>query len=403
MTLPLEGIRVLDWTIFQQGPVAAVMLADLGADVIKIEDRVTGDPARGMMAVLGAIAGIKGRNAYFEYNNRGKRSLTLDLRKEKAREILYRLVEKSDVFIHNHRRDLAERLGLDYETLVKHNPRLIYACASGWGPKGPEAREGSFDYTGQAKSGFMWAGEEGFPPQQNYSGGPADQMGAVMTAYGVMTALLVRERYGFGQELDASLLGTMIWLQGLGLAFTLIGGKELRHTPRTEAGNPLWNHYGCQDGKWLVLGHLQPDRWWPDVCKALGMEHLEKDPRFVDLKARQDNAKELISIMDGIFATKTRDEWIKTLRENGVICSPVNTLSDLANDEQALANEYIVDYNHAVWGPIKAPGIPVIFSETPGKVRAEAPEFGQHTEEVLTEILGYGWEEIIKLKDEEVI
>ena len=402
MTLPLEGIRVLDWTIFQQGPVAAMMLADLGADVIKIEDRVTGDPGRGMVAVLGAIGGLKGRNAYFEFNNRGKRSITLDLRKEKGREIFYSLVEKSDVFIHNHRRELAERLELDYKNLIKYNPRLIYACASGWGPKGPEAREGSFDYTGQAKSGFMCAGEEGFPPQQNYCGGPADQIGAIMTAYGVITALLVRERYGIGQELDASLLGGMIWLQGLGLAFELIMGK-MRHTPRTEAGNPLWNHYGCQDGKWLVLGHLQPDKWWPNVCKVLGIENLEKDPRFADLKARQENTKELISIMDRIFATKPRDEWIKILRENGIICSPVNSLSDLANDEQTLANEYIIDCNHAAWGPVKVAGLPVIFSKTPGKVRVEAPEFGQHTEELLQEILDYSWDEIIKLKEEEVI
>ena len=210
-------------------------------------------------------------------------------------------------------------------------------------------------------------------------------------------------RQGIGQELDASLLGAMVWLQGLGLAFTLIWGRELPHTPRTMAGNPMWNHYGCKDGNYIMLAHLQPDRFWPNLCKALGIEHLEKDPKFADMLARGQNAKELISIFDQIFATKTLEEWTKIIRENGAICGPVNKLGDLSDDAQVLANEYIMNYNHAVWGPIKVPGSPVNFSKTPPEIHAEAPEFGQHTEEILIDLLGYSWDDIAKLKDDEVI
>jgi CoA:oxalate CoA-transferase len=161
----LEGIRVLDWTVWQQGPVASVMLGDLGADVIKIEERGSGDPARGMMKLAGAAAGVAGRNFYFENNNRNKRSLVVDLRKEEGKKIIYKLVEKSDVFVQNFRKGVAARLGLDYTTLSRYNHRLIYASASGWGSEGPDAEKPSFDYTGVAKSGIMsMVGEPDMPP-----------------------------------------------------------------------------------------------------------------------------------------------------------------------------------------------------------------------------------------------
>jgi crotonobetainyl-CoA:carnitine CoA-transferase CaiB-like acyl-CoA transferase len=404
MKMPLEGYRVLDWTIWQQGPVASVMLGDLGADVIKIEERGIGDPSRGMVKLAGALTGVGGRNFYFENNNRNKRSLTVNLRKEKGKEIIYKLAEKSDVFVQNFRKGVAARQGLDYAALSRYNPRLIYASASGWGPEGPDAEKPSYDYTGLARSGLMnMVGEPGMPPLA-IRGGICDQLGAVMTAYGVVTALLVRERTGIGQELDASLLGSMIWLQGLNVAMKLIMGTEIPREVRATARNPLWNHYQCKDGKWLVLAHLQPDRHWPIVCRALGMEHLEKDPRFVNMEVRSKNAAELISVMDKTFATKTREEWLKVLAEAGdLVFECVHTISDVVNDPQALANGYITEFQHPVWGPVKVVGPPVRFSKTPAAVQREAPEFGQHTEEILNEILGYSWDEITKLKDEEVI
>jgi len=385
------------------GTVAAAMLGDLGASVIHIENRITGDAGRGLNPTMWTLA--QERNAYFEVNNRGKKSITVDLRNEKGKEIIYRLVKDSDVFVHNYRQGVPERLKMDYETLCQFNPKLIYAAASGYGPKGPEAGEPAFDYLGQARSGIMRAVGESDTPPMAITGGIADQIGAIMTAYGVLAALLVRERLGIGQTVDVSHLGSMMALQGLYLGLWLYLRPEPREgLTRENAPNPLWNHYQCKDDQWLVLGMLQPDRQWPAVCQALGIEHLEKDPRFEDQLKRMENSAEIIAIMDEIFITKTVSEWMKILKEAGdIICTPVQTISNLIDDPQASANNYIIDCNHEVLGPVKVVGIPIQLSKTPGVVRCEAPELGQHTEEVLIEIGGYSWEEITRFREKEII
>jgi len=403
--MPLEGIRVLDWTIWQQGPVSTMMLGDLGAEVIKIEERVGGDPGRGVMSIGGTMTGVSGqRNYYFEVNNRHKKSLTLNLKTPEAKEIVYKLVEKSDVFVQNFRKGVAAKLGLDYQTLSKHNPKLIYASASGYGPEGPDSGEPSFDYMGLARSGIMNAvGEPDMNPL-NITGGIADQMGAIMLAYGVITALFTRERYGIGQEVDTSHLGSMMALQGLNLACRLTLGKEFRRAYRTKAPNPLWNHYKCSDDKWICLAMIQADRYWPDLCKALGIQELEKDPKFATMAVRGKNSEELIAILDKIFAAKPREEWMSILKNGGdFIYTIVNSINDLPDDPQMLANNYVVPYAHPAWGPIKVVGVPVRFSKTPGDPKGVAPEFGEHTEQVLLDLLGYSWEDIGRLKEQEVI
>jgi crotonobetainyl-CoA:carnitine CoA-transferase CaiB-like acyl-CoA transferase len=405
MPKPLEGIRVLDWTIWQQGPVSTMMLGDLGAEVIKIEERVGGDPGRGVMSIGGTMTGVSGqRNYYFEVNNRHKKSLTLNLKTPEAKEIVYKLVEKSDVFVQNFRKGVAAKLGLDYQTLSKHNPKLIYASASGYGPEGPDSGEPSFDYMGLARSGIMNAvGEPDMDPL-SITGGIADQMGAIMLAYGVITALLTRERYGIGQEVDTSHLGSMMALQGLNLACRLTLGKEFRRAYRTKAPNPLWNHYKCGDDKWICLAMIQADRYWPDLCKALGIQELEKDPKFATMAVRGKNSEELIAILDKIFAAKPREEWMSILKNGGdFIYTIVNSINDLPDDPQMLANNYVVPYDHPAWGPIKVVGVPVRFSKTPGDPKGVAPEFGEHTEQVLLDLLGYSWEDIGRLKEQEVI
>ena len=404
MTRPLDGIRVLDWTIFQQGPVATMMLAELGADVIKIEHRTEGDPARGMMKMIGQlIGGDVGRNPYYENNNRGKRCITIDVTKEKGKELVYKLVEKSDVFVHNFRMGVDKKLGLDYETLSKHNPKLIYAHASGWGPDGPDATDPSADYTGVARSGLMSvAGEPDMDPQMVMAG-VGDQMGATMTAYGVLTALLARERFGIGQKVEVGMLGALMHLLGLAVTMRCISKIPTMRSSRKSIGNPLWNHYKCKDDHWLALAHLQPDKFWGNLCKSMGLEALENDPKFVDMDARGENAVELIEILDKTFLTKNREEWMTVFKNNNVIYSRLNFISDLENDPQVLANNYIIDYDHPTWGKIQEMGFPVIFNETPSKITRAAPEFGEHSEEILIEVLGYDWDQIIKLKDEEVI
>ncbi|MBM3133184.1 MAG: CoA transferase [Chloroflexi bacterium] len=401
----LEGIRVLDWTVFQQGPVASMILGDLGADVIKIESPGGGDPGRGMIRVAGAMVGGREvqRNPYFEAGNRNKRSITLELKSKEAREIVYKLVEKSDVFIQNFRMGVAERMGMDYETLRKRNPRLIYAHASGWGPKGPDKDDPSADYTALARSGFMMmAGEPGSDPIP-VQGGLADQTGAVMTAFGVMSALYARERTGRGQKVDASILGSMSFIFGHPIVFCTMANLWGFKIARSSAGNPLWNHYKCADDKWVAMAHLSPDKFWPALCRAMGLEHLEKDPRFDSMDSRMKNCRELIGILDSTFATKNRDEWVKRFKLHGLVFSPMNNMLELTQDPQVLANDYIKVFDHPVFGPIKTVGFPLGFSQTPCSIRREAPELGQHTEEILTELLGYSWDEIGKLKEDGAI
>ncbi len=402
MAKPLDGIRVLDWTIWQQGPVATMMLGDLGAEVIKLEERVGGDPGRGVMQIAGAKTGA--RNYYFEANNRHKKSVTLDLKKPEAKEIVYKLVEKSDVFVQNYRKGVAARLGLDYATLSRYNPKLIYASATGYGPQGPDSEEPSFDYMGLARSGIMTAAGEPDMEPMNVTGGIADQMGAIMLAHGITVALLARERLGVGQEVDTSHLGSMMALQGLNLACRLTLGKEFKRFYRTKAVNPLWNHYKCADDKWICLAMPQADRYWSDFCKTLGIPELGKDPRYENMKVRGRNSEEIIAIVDKIFASKPRDEWMSILKEGGdFIYTFVNNITDLPDDPQMHVNDYIVDYEHPTWGESQIVGSPLILSKTPADPRAPAPEFGEHTEQVLVEILGYSWEEVEKLRESEVL
>ena len=405
MATPLEGIRVLDWTQWQMGTVASAMLADLGAEVIHIEDRERGDPGRGMRAAGGAGLDLPaGRNAYFEYVNHNKKGIAVNFKKEEGKEIVYRLVRNSDIFVHNFRQGVPERLGLGYDALSQYNPKLIYAALSGYGPKGPEAQEPAFDYLGLARSGMMTLVGAPDTPPPGFSGGIADQMGAIMAAYGIMAALLARERLGIGQKIDVSHLGSMMALEGLAIAFRLFTGRDMPRKNRPKEANPLWNHYLCADGKWIVLGMLQADRYWPAVCKGLGIEHLEKDPRFENMDKRRENSEELISIIDKVFITESSKEWMKRLKEAGdVVCTPVQTISDLLDDPQVWANEYLIEFDHSVLGSMKFMGLPMQFSRTPGAARPEAPEFGQHTEEVLIEVGGYSWEEIVALKEKEAI
>jgi crotonobetainyl-CoA:carnitine CoA-transferase CaiB-like acyl-CoA transferase len=402
--MPLDGIRVLDWTIWQQGPAATAMLADLGAEVIKLEEREGGDPGRGILRMNGIDLADR-PNFYFEANNRGKKSLTLDLKQPEAREIVYALVAKSDVFVQNFRKGVAARLGLDYAALRPHNPRLIYASATGYGPEGDESGEPSFDHLGLARSGIMLAaGEPGMPPLA-IAGGVADQMGAIMLAYGVLAALLARERHGMGQEVDASHLGSMTFLQGLSVASKLMMGFALPRTSRASAGNPLWNHYRCADDKWLALSMLQPDRYWADFCDAVGRPDLAGDPRFANLRARAQNAAACVAALDAVFATRPRAEWLAILRghRGDFIFTVVNSIDDLVDDPQARANGYVQDFEHPQFGKTRVVGVPVRLSETPGRVAAAAPEFGQHTEEILLDLLGWDWDRISALRERKIL
>ena len=398
---PLEGIRVIDCTIWLQGPEAAAVLGGLGADVIKVEERSKGDPMRGLMS---AYYQSGGRNRQFEAVNLSKRGIALDLRKQEGREVVYRLVEEADVFMTNMRSGAAERLGLGYDILSGLNPRLVYALASGWGTKGPEKERGAFDIAVAARTGLMYiSGEPQVPPvPQRPPGGICDVGGALCLALGILAALQARDRLGKGQMVETSLFGSTITLAKSAVSFALNYGVEQEWRPRSEVRNPLFGFYECADGEWIYLAMLQFDKYWPIFCEVMGIEELEKDPRFQDLGAITEHSSELIPILDNVFATRTRAEWMMIFTERDFIFAPIQKATQLANDPQAIANDYIIDFDHPAYGSEKVIGLPYKFSDTPASIECPAPELGQHAEEILLE-LGYGLGDITRLRDKEVI
>jgi len=404
MPQPLEGLLVLDWTIWQQGPVCSAMLGDMGARVIKIEQRGTGDPGRYLVGAGGVDTSDR-PNWYFEANNRNKESIEVDLKKPEGRDVVLALAEKADVFVQNYRLGVAGRLGLGYEDLKVRNPGIVYASATGYGPEGDEAAEPSFDHLGLARSGIMNAAGEPDMPPLGIAGGIADQMGAVMLAYGIVNALLARERFGVGQEVNGSHLGSMTFLQGLSVSMKLMAGVAMPRSFRSQAGNPLWNHYRCGDDQWIALAMLQPDRYWADFCRVIERPELASDERFADMAARTRHRAECVAILDEAFATRPRAEWLERLRDDpgDFIYTIVNTVDDLPEDPQVLANDYVVEMEHPQHGPTQMVGVPVGLSETPGAVRRAAPELGQDTELVLMDVLGWDWERIEALREKEAI
>ncbi len=404
---PLQGIRVVECAGYLSAPTACYMLGDLGAEIIKIEDRVKGDPSRGTSAVFGSSMTLaNGENILFETANRNKKSLTLDLKKEKGRQLLYELVSKADVFCTNYTQKAIKKLEIDFETLKKYNSKLIYGLATGYGLKGPESSRRAFDSVAQARSGIMYAlgGEPDTPPAQ--IGGPVfDQMTGTTLVYAILAALIARDRTGKGQQVEVSLLGSGIHLQAYNLNTALLRGRQIPRPSRRTLKNPMANHFECADGEWLMLSEPQADRFWPVFCDCLGIKHLEKNEKYHDAAARRENFRELLDIIEGVFIKKTRDEWMKILDQKGegIAYSPVLRPTDLADDDQALENGYIAKIEHPSLGSIKMVGNPVSFSETPVTVDGYSPCFGQNTEEVLLDVCGYDWDKIQQLKDEEVI
>ncbi|MFC1928246.1 CaiB/BaiF CoA transferase family protein [Chloroflexota bacterium] len=404
MTQALTDIRVIDWTVLQMGPVAGKLLADLGAEVIKVEQKGVGDLARGVTHIAGQPTGKPGRNFYFEMNGRNKKSVALDLKKKQGKEVIYRLVEKSDVFIHNFRRGVPEGLGLDYDTLRQYNPLLIYACGSGLGSKGPEIGRPYVDGAALARSGFMdTLAPLGMPPDI-VPGGISDQMAGGLLTCGILAALVARELQGIGQKVDVSLLGSMIWLQTLTISGYLATGQEEPKHHHDCPPSALYTSYLCADNRWLLLVMMRSGPLWHDICTAIGMPELEHHPHFSTEQLRREHSEELAGLLSKVFASKTSVEWVAIFRQYpDFIYEVVSKVSNLVTDPQVLANEYIVDYSHPSRGSNKVIGIPVKLSQTPGELKLPVPELGQHTEEVLIDVCGYSWQDITQLKEMEVI
>jgi crotonobetainyl-CoA:carnitine CoA-transferase CaiB-like acyl-CoA transferase len=300
-----------------------------------------------------------------------------------------------DVMVHNFRPGAMERLGLGYDDMRPLNEHIIYAHASGWGPKGPKAEHPAFDIAAQARGGLMSVTGEA-------EGGPlpagvaiADYIGAVNLAMAVTAALYVRETTGAGQRIDTSLFGTQIAAQAWELQYFILSRRQKR-SGRGHAYLPtIWRTFQTADG-WAVVGGVGDDRW-PAFCQAVAMPELEHDERFANAGARKDNLEALYALLDDKFLAKTTREWIEVLEAHDMICAPVQDYDQLTQDPQALANDYLLDVEHPANGKTQVVGAPWRFSGTPAEVAAAAPELGQHTEEILLS-LGYSWDEIGALR-----
>ncbi len=374
MTTPLAGIRILDFTRYQQGPFATVMLADMGAEVLKVEEPNGGDFGRRMWKEP------DGFSAFWESLNRGKKSVCIDLRKPDGRDLALKLGESCDVVVENFRPGTMDAWGLGYEAFRERNPRIVYGQATGWGTKGPLATYPSFDQISQAYSGFAQhsGGGPGHRPEVPYPG-VADQTGAMNFAFGIVTALFVRERSGVGQKVEVSLLGTQLALQAPELLHYLHFGAEHERDFRA---SPTVGHFECADGVWIMIVGID-QKFWPRIAEALEVPRLVHDVRFARGFPRYQNRHELERLLEDAFCSQDSAHWLARLREFDVPASVVQDYAALAAAEQVSANGYIVEQEHPRFGRQRVVGLHVQLSETPGEVGTPAPRLGEHTVEVL--------------------
>jgi crotonobetainyl-CoA:carnitine CoA-transferase CaiB-like acyl-CoA transferase len=399
MTTPLKGIKVVDMSRAQMGPYAGVLLADMGADVVKVEPK-TGDFARGAFLTTWYPPGTP--DAYCLAHNRGKRSLAIDYHTPKGKEVVLKLAEKSDVFLQNFRPGVTDRLGFGYKDISALNPKIIYANVSGYGSKSPLAFAPAFDLIGQAMGGIMTVTGDPDGPPTPVGAAIADQVGAIMVTLGIMTALFVRERTGIGQEVDVAMLDVQLALQTWEITHYLITGKLPRKSGRGLGLIPgLWCIFPCKEGRWIAVAGVQDQRW-PGFCRAIGAEYLQNDPRFETADKREQNRDELIRILDEIFKKHTVEEWLERLRKEDQVVGPVNTYADIMAHPHVITNDMLITLDHHVGCKVRTVGNPIKMSKTPIEVRKADPDLGQHNEEVLLE-LGYKWDDIVALRDEGVI
>lgn len=394
MAGPLSGIKVVELGVWVAGPSCAAVLADWGADVIKIEPP-EGDPFRGLGAAFGAMM-----NPPFELDNRGKRSIALNLEVEDGRYIAGDLIDAADVFVTNMRPRALEKYGLTYERLKDTNPRLVYCQVTGYGPESPEANRAAYDVGAfWARAGVV-AGltpEGAEPPLQR--GGMGDHMTGANAAGAIAAALFHRERTGEGQKVAVSLTRIGMYMMGWDTNTQL--RANLPSTPpfdRRHAPNALINPYRDSEGRWFWLLMLQGDRHWPDFLRALGNPpELAEDPRFVNIPGRAANAPDLVAILDRILGARPLREWGPVFDANDVWFAPVQTTAEAVQDPVIRAAGAIVTIESPE-GPREQVATPVDFYGTPAEPGNWAPELGQDTETILLEY-GYDWDRIASLKE----
>lgn len=396
MAGPLEGIRVVDLTRILAGPYCTMMLGDMGAEVIKIEHPKGGDDTRGWGPPF-----LNGVSTYFISINRNKKSLTLNLKDERGKELLRDLIRKGDVVVENFRPGTLDKLGFSWEEIHRLNPAVVFASLSGFGQTGPRKDEPGFDVVIQGEGGIMSITGEPDGPPSKFGASIADITAGMLAAQGILLSLYHREKTGVGQMVDVGMLDGQVALLtyhannyfGTGKLPPRRGNKHPSITP--------YETYECKDG-YFNLG-VGNDSLWRRFCDAMGLGGIKEDPKFAVNKDRVDNRLELQEILDAFFAEKTVRETLETLRGAGIPCGPINNLEQVLSEPQILAREMVVDVDVPVAGPTKVTGVPIKLSETPGAVRTPPPTLGQHTEEVLESVLGMDEAQRNALREEGVV
>ena len=393
--MPLEGLRILDLSSYLAGPYCSMILADLGADVLKVEQPGTGDGSRQWGPPF-----IENESAYFLSINRNKKSMTLNLKAEKGKEILHKLASQCDVFLENYRPGITQKLSIDYETLSKFNPRLIYCSISGYGQDGPYRVKPAYDLIGQAMGGLMsLTGEKGGPPVK-VGVAIADICSGMFAAIGILAALTAREKTCRGQMIDTSILdGQVAWLSHQAGNFLATG----KNPERLGSAHPTiapYQAFKAADTYFAVA--VGSENLWKVFCEALGLNKLMSDPRFIRNPDRVRNRDELTRSLEKFFASKPAKEWVEIIDKAGVPASLIYSLNEVFNDPQVLYRRMLETVQHPKAGAIKVVGIPIKMSDTPGSIRTAPPMLGEHTKEIL-ESLGYVEAEIEEMRKTGII
>lgn len=400
---PLEGVRVIDLTRALAGPYGSLILADLGAEIIKIELPQEVAIEFGSRTPLDQRYSYKDEDVYFLSANRNKKSLALNLRAPRAREVFYDLTRKSDVVYDNFRPDVMAKLGVDYETLKRINPRIISCSLTGFGNRGPYKDRPAFDLIIQALSGGMSITghpDPSYPPAR--SGIPiADLAGGMFAAQGITSALYARERTGEGQRVDVALLDGQISMLSYIAAYYLISGVVERRLGSRHQTNPIYGAYKTMDNYVVICAHR--GSFWKNLCRALDREELALDSRFDTDVKRIHNMEELGTVLDEIFATRTTAEWLERLHKCDVPCAPINTIPEALNDPQVLHRNMVVSLKHPDGGEIRVPGNPIKMSGTTQHPYEYPHKLGQDTEDILHGLLGYSMHRIDELRQARII
>jgi crotonobetainyl-CoA:carnitine CoA-transferase CaiB-like acyl-CoA transferase len=400
-TGPLAGFKVVELAMWAAGPMVGGILADWGAEVIKIE-AADGDPFRALNLRPGKET-VTETSIEFQVNNRAKRSIVLDVKTDDGRRIALELIHRADIFLTNLRVNALERMGLDYDTIHKLEPALIYCHVTGYGTQGEWRDKAAYDVGAfYARAGvaatLLPPGDE---PMMR-CGAFGDYYTAMAAAGGVCAALVARQQSGAGQRVVASLLRTGAYAISAHLDRVLQGSPPRAVKTRAEILNPMNNCYRDSDGKWFWLLGLQGDRMWPAITRTIGRPELENDPRFNSLEARAVNVAEITPILDEAFAQRPLSQWVPIFEREDIWWTPVNDADDLLKDPQLHAAGGITKLPSASGGEIEIIPAPIDFESTPWNIRAPSPELGQHTEEILLE-LGRNWDDIARLKEKRVI